>query len=51
MTLGKFFPFSVPQFPHLQKETLKEFPLWCNTIGYILGVLGLRFDPQPITVG
>ena len=28
-----------------------EFPLWRNRIGSILGVPGLRFNPQPCTVG
>ena len=28
-----------------------EFPLWCNGISGILGVLGCRFDPWPGTVG
>lgn len=34
-----------------QIKRLLEFPLWCNGIFGVLGVLGHRFDPQPGTVG
>ena len=35
----------------LSPKNREEFPLWHNRISGILGALGLRFDPQPSTVG
>lgn len=32
-----------------KKQTIEEFPLWCNGVGSILETLGLRW--QPGTVG
>ena len=39
------------QTSQVSKRLGREFPLWCNGIGSVLGVLGHRFDPQPSTVG
>ena len=35
----------------IQNKAAKEFPLWRERIGGVLGALGHRFDPWPGTVG
>ena len=49
--LGQGFAIGGVRESEEAKMTFREFLLWHNGIGGVLGVLGLKFNPPPSTVG